>query len=211
MEKRIIGIDFSLNSTGVCIKENGEYQFFWFPSDSNTKIAIKKVSSIMNVFLHKRTKIKKTKKLSKKQKLETNTNESFYRDKSKIDVIQASNLAHLIIDKLKIKGSDIIGFEGYSYGSFGQATIDLIHYQSVLRHEISKITDNFNVFSPTEIKSFFTNQGNSDKIQMIDSAIKENETLDKLFKDLNYKKPIDDLSDAYAVNKITEHTYLKAY
>lgn len=187
---RFIGIDFSLTSTGVCEKffDSEEIILHWFGATSHPKKRFKELESLINVKSFERLQIKD------------------YNLKCQNDIIQASNLAGMILDSLNVKKGDIIGIEGFSMSSIGNSIFDLVQYQSILRYEISKITDSINFFAPAEIKKFFTGKGNAAKVQMIDEGLKCPK-LNELNTVLQYAKPIDDLVDSYAIMRLLEERF----
>ena len=62
----------------------------------------------------------------------------------------------------------LVNIEGYSYGSQGASYIQLIQYQSVLRHKLFKNNIEVCVVSPKSVKCA-AGKGNLTKIEMFDS------------------------------------------
>lgn len=206
--KTIIGIDLSLNSTGICVlRQNSINLVSVFKTDNN----IEKIFSRNDHFslLGECGELKmvlKNKELDKSK-------EYHIREREKISnfVALAGEIKDAIIGSIN-DGDDVyIGMEGISFGSPGNSLIDISMLTGILRTEILKILGNdsgrFFVFSPTAIKKF-AGKGNFKKIDMYDSLCAQTEvdsdfiTLIKGKKEMmvtksgTVKKPTEDIIDS---------------
>lgn len=195
----VVGIDFSILSTAICIKQTWQnndemYHFISINSNSYPKKMVEEL---------------------KKNYVEVYTFDRHqrYKEYSRDEVIkvqEALDLADLILRVIP-SDVDLIVIEGFSYHSTNtNATLDLCLYNSILRAKLYETygRDKLRFVPPTKVKKRLANKGNASKQQMIE-AFKDNtlddntliktpffryvRTLDKL------KKPIDDLVDSYAV------------
>jgi len=205
-----IGIDFSLNSPGLCIKEtDGSYKFVSFFNYGDRVWGEKYLKAfaiheelIDNKFI---TGIPYSRIVKDKDHI--------LRERQKIqDAINISNmirdyLEHYIGDK-NVK----IGLEGFSYGSKGNSFIDMVMYNAMLRRELASSfgIDNIYIYQPSAVKKL-AGKGNCNKHYMI-NAFQENTLNDnnlsksKFWKWMSGKdyskkipKPIDDLVDSYFI------------
>lgn len=194
MIKYNIGIDPSLNSTGLCILTY---------DDDN--------------IIDKYFAIIKTSKLSKKEKI-ANENYSFFdyyivdiynlkdyeEDNHLHEVAKTSNfisvlekICEVITDYIQSKEVNInIVQEGISYGSSlkTRSVFDLAGLNYMLRYKLRQYLKDFTsstywIIPPTEIKKFATGKGNSKKDVLI-------EEFKKKFPEFDLPK-IDDVVDAY--------------
>ena len=197
----LISIDFSINSTAICILHKGELHWFSFASNLDFN---KKAFSVHNDL----------------DGLGMNIN-GYVREKPKdLDYVQeqswkinnANYLSYNIINAIApyVDEDTIFAIEGFSYGSRGNAFIDLITYNTFLKSKILRISKNdILVYPPKTIKKFFTGNGNANKEKMLEAfKISEDELLlndpfHKYILDTNYgdkiPKPVDDLVDAFAI------------
>lgn len=208
-----IGIDFSINSTGICLFDESTKKFYWKSICSNVKINNKPFShhKAISGFVDVQSYDRKVPK-------------STYSETNSYKLINAIELAEIIINLLKdfTKGREDqvkLAFEGFSYGSKGNSFIDLIMYNSICKRAIQahyNSVDNksfkIEVFSPSEVKKHFSGNGNAGKGLMIESFVKdksmENDSLRIYTESLNLEanskipKPLDDLIDSYAIVKL---------
>lgn len=204
-KENIVGVDFSLNSTAICIynikKEN--YKFYNF---INTKTLLnKKKTQILSQWrIHDEIK-----DFVELVFIPRNTKDSNYAKEQTKKIEAYSELVNAIL--AVIPKNSIIGLEGFSFASKGQGFIDLIIAQTILRKTILDSPNNHKllVISPSSIKKVFTGKGNSNKVGMLNS-FKETTTLkhelfdyakatDLIKKEKEVLKPVDDLIDAYAI------------
>lgn len=206
-----VGIDFSIKSTAVCILKGDKYIWGSFPDNLDTSkksyLWHKNIMDYVTVTGH-------TREVPDKKK-------SDYTSIEEYKIRHADYMTNTIIYFLKehIGNNEVsFSFEGFSYASKGNAFIDLIAYNTMLK---TKLIYNFNVFpivfSPKTLKKNFSGNGNADKIMMYKSFKKNVLGDDILIKDPLYvllentnfekdlPKPLDDLIDSYAVMKTLEN------
>ena len=208
-----VGIDFSINSTGVTILKDDK--FIWLNFAANVKYANKPfiqhniIKDFKNVHI---------------ESYERKVPKTSYSDEQEYKINNAYGIAQKIIEKIKnIAGKDdriIVAFEGFSYGSKGRSFIDLIAYNSTLKSLLvtAGITE-IKVYSPSEIKKDFTGKGNCGKNKMFESFLNVDDK--RLRKDAIWKhcssleildgadpaKPFDDLVDSFAILRKLETDY----
>jgi len=197
----LISIDFSINSTAICALHKGELHWFSFASNLDFN---KKAFSVHNDL----------------DGLGMNIN-GYIREKPKdLDYVQeqswkinnANYLSYNIINAIApyVNDDTIFAIEGFSYGSRGNAFIDLITYNTFLKSKILRISKkDILVYPPKTIKKFFTGNGNANKEKMLEAfktsedELLLNDPFHKYILDTNYgdkiPKPVDDLVDAFAI------------
>jgi hypothetical protein len=215
--KTIIGIDLSLNSTGICILRGNSINLVSvFKTDNN----IEKIFS-RNDHFTLLGECKELKMILKNKELDK-SKEYHIREREKISnfVSLANEIKDAIIESIA-DGDDVyIGMEGISFGSPGNSLIDISMLTGILRSEILKILGNdsgrFFVFSPTAIKKF-AGKGNFKKIEMYDSLCSQTEvnsdfiTLIKEKKEMmvtksgTVKKPTEDIIDSIWVARFLKN------
>jgi len=215
--KTIIGIDLSLNSTGVCVLRGNSINLVSvFKTDNN----IEKIFS-RNDHFTLLGECKELKMILKNKELDK-SKEYHIREREKIAnfVSLANEIKDAIIGSIA-DGDDVyIGMEGISFGSPGNSLIDISMLTGILRSEILKILGNdsgrFFVFSPTAIKKF-AGKGNFKKIEMYDSLCSQTEvnsdfiTLIKEKKEMmvtkggTVKKPTEDIIDSIWVARFLKN------
>lgn len=173
----IIGIDPSINSTGISIKfDNNTYIYYIISSKMTRK---------MESFSHKYVNILKYEKQDIKNLDYSNKEiEKTHNFMRLIDKIQS------IIDEYK---PGHVVMEGISYGSIsGSSLVDLAGINFLIRSICIKSGIPITIVSPTSLKKFVCANGQADKDVIIDSWKK----MDKNISDIKDIK-IDDLADAY--------------
>lgn len=192
-----IGIDPSINSTGITIKNSdGSCNFFIVKGGRLTKKekeASLKYVDIFKYILYDKKEVKET------------------EDRYEFELAKAHNLS-CIADTILSLINDIIYnmnkeskvesisicMEGISYGSIKSAAImDLAGLNYLIRDRLKEKFDNFFICPPAEIKKFYTGSGNSNKDLMI-------KAFRGTFPDLNLPK-IDDLVDSYAMASFVQN------
>lgn len=198
--KIYIGIDQSINSTGVCLKKYKDnqliYEHFYIITNKTTKKALL-YSELLNNFDYII--------YEKHEKSEASDNNEFEMYKL-INNIYITDKILNIIDRNIENDSDLvfIGMEGISYQS-GQtkSIIDLAGLSTLIRYRIIEYFNKksnegaLNIFTPSEIKKFVTGNGNASKDSMVN-------LFKTSFKDISKLPKIDDIADAYWIC-----TYLK--
>lgn len=179
-----IGIDPSVNSTGLCVSGSGWNKYFLFPS----KITKKSLEWSKGVdWLD----------IEEYEKIPTN-NIGKYHEK---EFVKFGNLAVLVetisavldtlIDKYEI---DYVTMEGVSYGSVsGAALVDLAFLNAMIRMKLHDKKLKFYIVAPTEVKKYAVGNGSAEKSIMIMSWKK----LDKNIQSIPDWFKCDDLADAY--------------
>lgn len=212
-----IGIDFSINSPAICIynTKKESYQFISFFNDGG-RDAEKAIPAGTGLY----------------EKLTENgvSLVRFSRSKPNSDysldqitkIKEAFEVSQAILAKLPKEGSIIYGLEGFSYGSKGNSFIDLIIFNSILRHAIYsnlKEGDDFRVLSPSQVKKK-AGKGNANKLDMLNFFLRSGDPIllredfwvfsnsqsSSLIQKGKIVKPIDDLVDAYFIcNALLEY------
>jgi len=179
------GIDFSINSTGICIINKNKLEFISF----SRKVIAKKNLPVLDSLKIKLIENLENKNSDEHAKLE--------------DAIYTTNKIFELI-----KHCDIIGIEGLSFGSTGNRLAEISGYQYLLRKLIHDTNKPFYIYPPKTIKKFVGN-GNYDKEQIISTFIQnEHNWLAIKLKKLSltkHFKPIDDLIDAYYIVKMLKN------
>ena len=221
MNKVLIGIDFSINSPAISVYDETNYYFISFTNNKNIN-EYKKIPNSLQI--HNDLIINKVADIQFFQR--QNNNENYIIDQQN-KIKDANYLASFILNyvltnfKTDIKNY-YFALEGFSYMSSSRSFIDLILFNSVLRNMIYELFvlknngNNLIIFSPSDIKKFFTGKGNANKNLMLDNFIDNfikdsiinntnlykyiisNKTIILDSKD-NIKKPIDDIIDSYAI------------
>lgn len=200
-----VGIDFSINSTGVTIFKNDAYYFHAFPSVNryyNINGTVKKSFRFFEE-LKDMIKINFYTKVVDKEK---------YEDDQIAKVKTATDLVDTIMAVLP-KEECIIGLEGFSYNSYGKSEIDLIMFNAILRYKIlqnPKYT--LKVIAPKSVKMGAGN-GNAKKVDMVNKFkeqttnvintdffkyVLNNNDYFKVLKEI-VEPPIADLVDSYFI------------
>jgi len=178
----ICGIDFSMNSTGICKMHNGKYSF-------------------VNVY---RNQIKKNLPTINKLGITLIHNENDNSQQSELSKIQdAVHTVDLIFDN--IRDCEFVAIEGLAFGAKGSRLAEIAGYQYLLRQRLLYADIPFAVYPPTTIKKF-VGSGRFKKEDMYTAFLTEDV---KLAHRLNKVKcglikPIDDLIDAYFICKKLE-------
>lgn len=99
---------------------------------------------------------------------------------------------------------DYIGMEGMSFGARGSAVYDLGGLSHLLRTMFFKEKVKFVIIPPTVVKKYFTGKGNSDKLVMIEEAMKRGANI-PFFTTIKKQRVFDDnVTDAYAIASFIE-------
>lgn len=206
-----IGIDFSLNSPGICVQlPNGKYQFISFFNFGNRIWGSHKTPKSFKVH----------KELSES---DTIIAIPYYRNITSDDFVQkereklddGKSIAELIsnfLDSLYGTQNVKVALEGFSYGSKGNSFIDIVQYNTFLRSKLIETytSDNIYIMQPKHVKKHAGN-GNANKHLMV-SAFQNNVLNDKdLVKTKFWKwlskqnfndkipSPVSDLVDSYFI------------
>lgn len=199
----IIGIDFSINSTAITIRnDKGILIMSFVPNYEPTKSSWKvheAISSLVNIHSYKKDR----------------TSKDSIEDQ-RIKLRNANELSDLIIERIEeknIKKADRINIEGFSYASKGNSFIDLITYNTFLKTKLYQIVgDRIFVIPPKTLKKRYTNNGNATKCDMLRSYMSKNDNeltskikqlIEVKEEEFNIPKPIDDIIDSIALSEIT--------
>ena len=173
----VIGIDPSINSTGVCVHFDDDTYIYYIISSKMTKK--------MEKFNHPKVKFRAYEK--------DNYTDLEYSEK---ETIKSHNFARLldqiqlIIDKHN--PSHVI-MEGISYGSVsGSSLADLAGLNYIIRLLLIQNGIRFTIVSQTSLKKFVCANGQAEKDVIIESW----KRMDKNINDIKDIK-IDDLADAF--------------
>lgn len=205
-----VGIDFSLNSPGMCIEYDDRIRFFsffniegceWDRANPLKKFAHHNaIRDFVTMVPYTRTKTDKS---------------TPYADEQSAKMKDAVMIADLITSTIQnnVMGEVVFSLEGFAYQSSGASFIDLILFNSFLRKEIVQRWgyDRLIIVAPSAAKKL-AGKGNADKEYMIE-AFKGNKLNDPklsdtgLFRyiqnisDFKSIKPIDDIVDSYFIMK----------
>lgn len=196
-----LGFDFSCNKPALSILKDNIYDFYFFPLDMD-KISREKMNK-SNIKVFNRTR----------SELDKNANSS---DKFRWHVEMANQLTESIMYVLEplIENAQVsIAFEGSSFGSKGDAGLQLAGYRYILVNELGKRygLSNIYTYAPLTIKSVAgcASKDNRGKDSMIKAftetniehefrlQLKYNNGL--LRKKTNYIQGVDDICDSFWV------------
>ena len=206
----IVSIDFSILYPGICIVK--DFKDFKWSAIVNTKITKKEKENLDALTkLYPNLSINYT---SSKRKTEAE-----YHLTERTKLINYQELVDLIIKEILEKTDDdniICAIEGISYGSKGNALVDISQSTGILKIKlIEEVLKNQHerlfVFSPSELKNAIGAKGNAGKLDIFNKfktdpvieSVKESD----LFKAVNSQKwiqngekivsPIIDMVDSY--------------
>lgn len=191
----------SKNSPGVCVREDDKLSFLSFIRGAETKRNTGHFSTLrdkgVKIVLNPRsTKIKE------------------YSELEMWKIEDASKLAKTIVENLP-EEVDLIGIEGFSYGSKGNSGLDIAGYAYCLREELfEKYGKKLCVFSPSNVKKQ-AGKGNAGKpeikkffLETQEPSLMANPLWKSLYEnEIVDEKPIDDLIDAYFVQECTRQYF----
>ena len=172
----VIGIDPSINSTGVCIKMGNTYIYYIITSKATKKMESFKHPYI-NIIKYTKTDIKN---MEYNEKEVTKTNNYLM-------------IINILKDIIKKYNPDQIIMEGISYGSVsGSSLVDLAGINFLIRSLCISLDIPYKLVSPTSLKKFVCANGQAEKSVIIESW----KRMDKNIINVNDIK-IDDLADAF--------------
>lgn len=185
MQKIIkMGIDPSINCTGVCVWDTRDdtHQYFMIPSKMT-----KKMKEFNNRWVH----------LLPYDKIQSENQDYSTKEAAKFTNIY--NICKYINDIVNWITKDDgeckieVYMEGVSYGSIGSAAlVDLSFLNASIRMILKMNEIDFTIVSPTSLKKFACANGQAEKDIMIDAW----KRLDRNISDIKDIK-VDDLADAY--------------
>ena len=186
MQKLRIGIDPSINSTGICIQnmDTGWTHYFIISS---------KMTKKMKEFKHKYVEYIPYDKIDAKD-----GDYSEKENKKFSNIEKICGKISYILGLFKHPANELEVFmEGVSYGSVGSAAlVDLSFLNSAIRMTLRYNNIPFTIISPTSLKKFACANGQADKNLMIDAW----KRMDKNISDITEIK-IDDLADSYFLSR----------
>lgn len=176
----IIGIDPSINCTGVCVYDTLKNSHVYYMIISKST---KKMKTFKNDFVNIIDYEKRDSNKGEYQNKEFNKAENIY------DICHELNC---IINQYK---PDLIQMEGISYGSHSSSALaDLAGLNFAIRMMLIDNSLNFNILAPTSIKKFAVGNGGAEKDVIIASWKK----LDKNISNISDIK-LDDLADSFFI------------
>jgi hypothetical protein len=197
----IIGIDFSINSTAVCIKINDEIHLHSFvPNYSKGKKAFEVHDNLKGIIT--------THSYNKPAK----STDSITEQSNKL--VNADQLSSIILEVISSYNEipTDIRIEGFSYGSKGNSFIDLITYNTFLKVRlIEKFGHIIKVIPPKTLKKQYTGNGNASKCDMMRTFMsdipsplqREIKNMDIIEEgEFKIPKPLDDIIDAIGLTSV---------
>jgi hypothetical protein len=159
--KNFIGCDFSINKPAACIFTNNKYIFYAWPYNLKSSYIDTYKNAGVNII----------------DRIDTKDKGNDLSSKMIYEVQNAKYLAKLITETLKsfLNIDTYISFEGLSYGSSGDVSMQLGGYKYMLMEELSKLVpyENMFTYSPITIKSIAgCAKRGMGKAEMINSFIK---------------------------------------
>jgi Holliday junction resolvasome RuvABC endonuclease subunit len=186
-----VGIDYSINSPGICIlQDNQEAKFFFFHNNPD-KLYKDILVRPSNFYCYTYPK-------------------DYKHDTERFHLI--SEYVIKTIQKCRELSNEgiVVGLEDYSMGSRGKV-FNLAENAGILKHKLFTNDIDFHLFAPKSIKKSATGNGNADKSMMYAKFLEEG-NLD-IHQLLQPKKKIDssfavDLADAYFIAKAVQQKVL---
>ena len=176
----IMGIDPSINCTGICICDT-------LTNNHTYYMIVSKRTKKMREFKHDAVYIKEY------FKKDSNNGEYHIKEYNKAQNIL--DIVHYIKDIMRWHKPDLVQMEGVSYGSTGSAAlVDLSGLNFSIRMMLIEENVDFNILAPTAVKKFAVGNGAADKNVMIASWKK----LDKKIENIVDIK-VDDLADSFFI------------
>lgn len=176
----MIGIDPSINCTGICIYDDKLNKHTYY-------MIVSKCTKKMKEFTNDHVNI------IEYYKRESNKGEYHIKEYNKSQNI--FDICNIIHDLITLYNPDIVQMEGVSYGSRGSAAlVDLAGLNFAIRMTLCSKNIQYNILAPTTIKKFAVGNGSAEKDVMIASWKK----LDKNISNISDIK-VDDLADSYFI------------
>ena len=178
MNNITIGIDPSINSTGICVVRDKECKYYIITSKITKKLQ-QFESPHVKILFYKKNEIKDLE----------------YKDKEIAKTNNIYNICKIISNIIDCYRPSMVFMEGISYGSTqGSALVDLAGLNYAIRMILKCYNIPFEIIPPTSVKKFAVSIGNADKDIIIDAW----KRLDPNIKDIKDIK-IDDLADSYFI------------
>ena len=174
--KKIIGIDYSLNSPAICVADISfkfeDCQFYYLTSK---KKHLGSMSKNITGYEHK---------------------------EYKTPIERFKNLSDFIIRCLeKTVEEKKIFIEGYSYGSKGRAIFQIAENCGILKYRFDFEKEyKYDTIVPSVVKKFASGKGNADKEKMYEAFTNETKIdLKKIFDMEKLNNPVTDIIDSYYI------------
>lgn len=180
-----IGIDPSINSTGICVSMNNGNNHYYIITSKMTK-KMKAFSHPHITYLPYDKPDHTHLEYSEKENVKFN------------NITNICNHIYNIITHHTTNHNDIeVYMEGVSYGSTGSAAlVDLCFLNSAIRMTLKQLGIKFTIVSPTSLKKFACANGQADKNVIIDAW----KRMDTNISNIDNVK-IDDLADSYFLSR----------
>lgn len=169
----IVSIDFSILAPGVCICK--DFKTFKWLAVANSKLRKKDKANLEDLQLqYPSIKIKETESKRYKDKLYHVTE----RIKLNNYLEATTLLVDLIKDNIDLNDDIIVSIEGISFGSKGNALVDISQSTGIFKEKLVKEilkgdTDRLFVFSPGELKNAINCKGNANKMDIFNAFTNE--------------------------------------
>lgn len=173
----LIGIDWSITSPAICLFQGEE----WIYENCSFFFFSKKEVKSLFEYNYKAFKYPK-----------------WSIQEERIDI-----LTTWAVNIISEYNPDNIAIEGYSYGAKGRAVFDIPECTGVLKYKLYNQHYEPLIYAPTAIKKYATGKGNSNKIQMYESFIKDTQfdLKNAINETTKNPTPSSDIVDAYYVTK----------
>lgn len=185
-----VGIDPSINSTGICVSGvDKQFNIYYLIPSKITKKSLEWVDGLdwINIYEYNKLSVKDIDKYYEKESIKFNNL-----------IVLVETLSRVLDNIQKKYIIDRVVMEGVSYGSVkGAALVDLAFLSALIRMELYKNKLDFFIVAPTEVKKFAVGNGAAEKNVMIMSWKK----LDKNIQSLPDWFKCDDLADAYFMSR----------
>ena len=157
-----VGIDFSINSPGICIEKDNSYIFYGGIRE-NRKIRKIELPSFELINKLRDANVFYIKDYSKSD---------IYSTQEVLELQDAISLTRQIIEILKaeVEHGSLIGIEGFSYNSRGSSNNKIYGYGYILRYALYDAGFNFKIMAPKTVKKIAGN-GNYNKQAMIQAFL----------------------------------------
>ena len=176
----IMGIDPSINCTGVCIYDTASHTNLYYMIASKCTKKMKEFRSDHITII---------------EYCKREANKGEYQEKEYNKSNNIYDVCVIIKNLIQHHEPDLIQMEGISYGSRGSAALaDLAGLNFAIRMTILNEAVQFNILAPTTVKKFAVGNGSAEKDVMIASW----KLLDKNITGIKDIK-VDDLADSYFI------------
>lgn len=172
----VMGIDPSINSTGVCITTNNKDKYILIPGKLTKKMREFRSDYIDIICYNK-----------------ANPQGGGYEEKEYIKTCNIYAICEILENLIIINHVTHVNMEGISYGSVGSAALaDLAGLNFAIRCMLKRNNISFTTVPPTGLKKFAVANGSADKDLMVYAW----KTVQPQIRDITNIK-VDDLADSY--------------